>query len=252
MLFFKKAWPFIIMGLIVIGIFAFTYLHLNKPVAPIKIYKATVEQVQTGESKAKPTTHQGAQDVETSESQSSVAGESPIVSDMHRTTDESLGTTDESLATEEVVSGRDERGEVDSHTRDEAEVSFEELPDADETPLDSDTKDSFAAFLESLEMSEEEYERRRIATETVMRITNNPENWVKGRPGEVGFMFVLTDKENREFLEANYILRPSEGNRKALENLRTLPAQKFPAANPEVSEILRFGNYELRIHKPIR
>ena len=252
MLFFKKAWPFIIMGLIVIGIFAFTYLHLNKPVAPIKIYKATVEQVQTGESKAKPTTHQGAQDVETSESQSSVAGESPIVSDMHRTTDESLGTTDESLATEEVVSGRDERGEVDSHTRDEAEVSFEELPDADETPLDSDTKDSFAAFLESLEMSEEEYERRRIATETVMRITNNPENWVKGRPGEVGFMFVLTDKENREFIEANNILLPSEGNRKALENLRTPPAQKFPAVNPEVSEILRFGNYELRIHKPIR
>ena len=134
----------------------------------------------------------------------------------------------------------------------EAEVSFEELPAADETPLTSDTKDSFAAFLESLGMSEDEYERKRIATETVMRITNNPENWVKGRPGEVGFMFVLTDKENREFLEANNILLPSEGNRKALENLRTPPAQKFPAVNPEVSEILMFGNYELRIHKPIR
>ena len=134
----------------------------------------------------------------------------------------------------------------------EAEVSFEELPDADETPLDSDTKDSFAAFLEPLGMSEAEYERRERATETVRRITNNPKNWVKGRPGEVGFMFVLTGKENWEFIEANNILLPSEGNRKALENLRSPPAQKFPAANPEVSEILRFGNYELRIHKPIR
>ena len=134
----------------------------------------------------------------------------------------------------------------------EAEVSFEELPAADETPLDSDTKDSFAAFLEPLGMSEAEYERRERATETVRRITNNPKNWVKGRPGEVGFMFVLTGKENWEFIEANNILLPSEGNRKALENLRSPPAQKFPAANPEVSEILMFGNYELRIHKPIR
>ena len=119
MRFFKKTWPFIITGLVVIGIFAFTYLHSNKPVAPIKIYKATVaEPVRTGQSKAKPATHPGAQGVETNESQSSVAGESPIVSDMHRTTDESLDTTDESLATEEVVSGRDERGDVDSDTRD--------------------------------------------------------------------------------------------------------------------------------------
>ena len=134
----------------------------------------------------------------------------------------------------------------------EAEVSFEEPPAADETPPDSDTKDSFAAFLEPLGMSEAEYERRERATETVRRITNSPKNWVKGRPGEVGFMFVLTGKENWEFIEANNILLPSEGNRKALENLRSLPEQKFPKANPEVSEILRFGNYELRIHKPIR
>ena len=124
MLFFKKAWPFIITGLVVIGIFAFTYLHSKKPVAPIKIYKATVaEPVRTGKSKAKPATHQGAQSVETNESQSSVAGESPTVSDMHRTTDGSLDTTDESLTTEEVVSGIDERGDVDSDTRDTEEPS---------------------------------------------------------------------------------------------------------------------------------
>ena len=124
MRFFKKAWPFIITGLVVIGIFAFTYLHSNKPVAPIKIYKATVaEPVRTGESKAKPATHQGAQGVETSESQSSVTSESSMVSDMHRTTDGSLDTTDESLATEEVVSGRDERGDVDSDTRNTEEAS---------------------------------------------------------------------------------------------------------------------------------
>ena len=45
------------------------------------------------------------------------------MSDMHRTPDGSLGTTDESLATEEVVSGRDERGAVDSATLDTEEPS---------------------------------------------------------------------------------------------------------------------------------
>ena len=137
-------------------------------------------------------------------------------------------------------------------SREAAAVSFEELPAEGETSPEAEIEDSFASFLDSLGMSEAEYERRERAAETVRRITNNPENWVKGRPGEVGFMFVLTRKENREFIEANYILHPSDGNRKALENLRSPPAQKLPEATSEASEILRFGNYELRLHKPIR
>ena len=131
MVFFKKAWPFIITGLVVISIFALTYLHSNKPVAQIKIYKATPAQVQTEGSQAKSTTHQRAQGVETSES--------PRVSEMHLTTDDSLateegknldealrlalGTTDDSLAPEEVVMGLDEGEDVDSHTRDTEEPS---------------------------------------------------------------------------------------------------------------------------------
>ena len=131
MVFFKKAWPFIITGLVVISIFALTYLHSNKPVAQIKIYKATPAQVQTEGSQAKSTTHQRAQGVETSEI--------PIVSEMHLTTDDSLATeegknldealrlalgpTDDSLAPEEVVMGLDEGEDVDSHTRDTEEPS---------------------------------------------------------------------------------------------------------------------------------
>ena len=115
MVFFKKAWPFIITGLVVISIFALTYLHSNKPVAQIKIYKATPAQVQTEGSQAKSTTHQRAQGVETRES--------PRVSEMHLTTDDSLGTTDDSLAPEEVVMGLDEGEDVDSHTRDTEEPS---------------------------------------------------------------------------------------------------------------------------------
>ena len=138
MVFFKKAWPFIITGLVVISIFALTYLHSNKPVAQIKIYKATPAQVQTEGSQAKSTTHQRAQGVETSES--------PIVSERHLTTDDSLGPTDDSLATEEgknldealrlalgptddslateeVVMGLDEGEDVDSHPRDTEEPS---------------------------------------------------------------------------------------------------------------------------------
>ena len=115
MVFFKKAWPFIITGLVVISIFVLTYLHSNKPVAQIKIYKATPAQVQTEGSQAKSTTHQRARGVETSES--------PIVSERHLTTDDSLGTTDDSLAPEEVVMGLDEGEDVDSHTRDTEEPS---------------------------------------------------------------------------------------------------------------------------------
>ena len=131
MVFFKKAWPFIITGLVVISIFALTYLHSNRPVAQIKIYKATPAQVQTEGSQAKSTTHQRAQGVETRES--------PRVSEMHLTTDDSLATeegknldealrlalgpTDDSLATEEVVMGLDEGEDVDSHTRDTEEPS---------------------------------------------------------------------------------------------------------------------------------
>ena len=115
MVFFKKAWPFIITGLVVISIFALTYLHSNKPVAQIKIYKATPAQVQTEGSQAKSTTHQRAQGVETSES--------PRVLEMHLTTDDSLGTTDDSLAPEEVVMGLDEGEDVDSPPRDTEEPS---------------------------------------------------------------------------------------------------------------------------------
>ncbi len=115
MVFFKKAWPFIITGLVVISIFALTYLYSNRPVAQIKIYKATPAQVQTEGSQAKSTTHKRAQGVETRES--------PRVSEMHLTTDDSLGPTDDSLATEEVVMGLDEGEDVDSHPRDTEEPS---------------------------------------------------------------------------------------------------------------------------------
>ena len=113
------------------------------------------------------------------------------------------------------------------------EVSIEELPAEGETPPEAEREESFASFIDSLGMSEAEYERREIATETVRRITNNPKNWVKGRPGEVGFRFVLTGKENREFVEANYILHPSDGNRKALERIRQASSPETVVKNVE-------------------
>ena len=118
--------------------------------------------------------------------------------------------------------------------REEAAVSFEELPAEGETSPEAEIEDSFASFLDSLGMSEAEYERRERATETVRRITNNPKNWVKGRPGEVGFMFVLTGKENREFIEANYILHPSDGNREALERIRQASSPETEVKNVEM------------------
>ena len=118
-------------------------------------------------------------------------------------------------------------------SQEEAAVSFEALPAEGETSPEAEIEDSFASFLDSLGMSEAEYERREIATETVRRITNNPKNWVKGRPGEVGFMFVLTGKENREFIEANYLLHPSDGNREALERIRQASSPETEVKNVE-------------------
>ena len=163
----------------------------------------------------------------------------PAVSETSESADAADALPEASAIVEEAPA-QVEHAHLQSHLHEDSlvplegtEVSFEALPAEGETSPEAEIEDSFASFLDSLGMSEAEYERREIATETVRRITNNPKNWVKGRPGEVGFMFVLTGKENREFIEANYILHPSDGNREALERIRQASSPETEVKNVE-------------------
>lgn len=74
----------------------------------------------------------------------------------------------------------------------------------------------------STKLSQAEYEKRQLARETAQKILANPNIWVKGTPGEVGSMFVLTDAESAIFFQANYTSHPTEKTRSALASFEKL------------------------------
>lgn len=130
----------------------------------------------------------------------------------------------------------------------EVEIVFEErLSEVEITsnptqppPNSSEVNESLAFFLEE----------ERVAMETLERITMNPKNWVRGQPGEVGFVIALTDADWEASAEANYVLNPTEENRKALENARIPRAQLVSDSSPKGYEVIQIGSYT--IHMPIR
>ena len=126
----------------------------------------------------------------------------------------------------------------------EIKVPFEEMPS--EQGTDESQGVSFeAALLEDRDMSKVELEKRMKATDTLDQMVMDPKNWVRGKPGEVGFMFALPKAESEEFLRANFFLRPTEENRKALENSRRPQAQKATDIGHEDQEVIQFGDYTL-------
>ena len=74
--------------------------------------------------------------------------------------------------------------------------------------------------LENQGLSAAEIEERRRARETINRLMMNPDNWVKGKPGEVGFSFTLSKEDNKAFLKAGVLLNPTPANKQALEQAR--------------------------------
>ena len=56
-------------------------------------------------------------------------------------------------------------------------------------------------------------EEQRAAMATLERFKMNPDNYLRGEPGEIGSIFVLTESESAEFWEANYVLNPIPENR---------------------------------------
>ena len=87
---------------------------------------------------------------------------------------------------------------------------------------DAEIKETFQAFLESEEITMEEYEKREIAQETLQRFLKNPENVLAGRPMTVGAVYLT----NEDVLEAITVLDPNEKNKDALERFRRFQAQR--------------------------
>lgn len=90
-------------------------------------------------------------------------------------------------------------------------------------------------------------EEQRAAMATIERLKMNPDNYLRGDPGEIGSIFVLTESESAEFWEANYVLNPIPENRP--ETLISA-AQKRRVAPPslETHEVVPLkGGYSLYI-----
>lgn len=81
--------------------------------------------------------------------------------------------------------------------------------------------------LENQGLPAAEIEERRRARETINRLMMNPDNWIKGKPGEVGFSFTLSKEDNEAFLKAGVLLNPTPANKQALEQARNPVSEPY-------------------------
>ena len=99
--------------------------------------------------------------------------------------------------------------------------------------------------LENQKLSAAEIEERRRARETINRVMMNPDNWVQGTPGEVGFTFALSREDNEAFLKANALLMPTQANRQALERPRNLNTPPNPIRPQETDSVIEFKGMKI-------
>ena len=99
--------------------------------------------------------------------------------------------------------------------------------------------------LENQKVSAAEIEARRRARETINRVVMNPDNWVQGTPGEIGFMFALSKEDNEAFLKANALLMPPQANRHALEPPRNLNTPPNPIRPQETDRVIEFKGMKI-------
>ena len=93
-------------------------------------------------------------------------------------------------------------------------------------------------------------QEERTAQETLERIMMNPENWFRGKPGDVGFILGLTESDWEESAAANYILNPSPENRpipfgSGSQEIPTLPTS-------ETLEPVQLKGGKYTVYLPIR
>lgn len=109
-----------------------------------------------------------------------------------------------------------------SHTSEPTETSEKpfETFSFEDMVSDIDAGSTENAPLDNQGLSAEAIEERRRARETINRLMMNPDNWIEGKPGEVGFTFTLSKEENEAFLEAGVLLNPTPANKQALEQTK--------------------------------
>lgn len=91
-------------------------------------------------------------------------------------------------------------------------------------------------------------EEQRAAMATIERFKMNPDNYLRGDPGEIGSIFVLTESESVEFWEANYILNPIPENRPETLISASQKRRVAPPPSLETHEVVPLkGGYTLYI-----
>lgn len=135
------------------------------------------------------------------------------------------------------------------HTLDQtqAAVNFE-----DPTPEPSTDATGESSFEDGLQEDIdllEEVEKRVTATETLRSIVYDPSNWVKGKPGEVGFRFALSAEQAEAFFGANALLNPTPANLRALEFLRNPPPPPSEYTGQGKGEFIEYNGGKL--YEPI-
>ena len=130
----------------------------------------------------------------------------------------------------------------------EAAVNFEDpIP---EPSADATVEPSFEDRLQEEDIHTlEELEKRVTATETLRNVVYDPSNWVKGKPGEVGFTFALSAEEAEAFFGANALLNPTPANLRALESLRNPPPPPSEYTGQEKGEFIEYNGGKL--YEPI-
>jgi hypothetical protein len=130
------------------------------------------------------------------------------------------------------------------HTLDQTEASVNFEDPIPEPSADATLEPSFEDRLqEDIHILEEE--KQITATETLTKIVSDPNNWVKGKPGEVGFGFVLSREEGEAFFGANALLNPTPANRRALEFLRNPPPPPSENTGQETQEFIEYNGGKL-------
>lgn len=141
------------------------------------------------------------------------------------------------------------------HTRPHPHPHVSEPTETSENPFEALTLDDIIddilkdstedIVLENQELSATEIEERRKATETINRVMMNPDNWIQGNPGEVGFTFALSKEDNEAFLKANALLMPPQANRQALERLRNPDTPPNPIRPQETDFFIEFKGMKI-------
>ena len=125
----------------------------------------------------------------------------------------------------------------------EASVDFEDpIP---ESSIDATLEPSFEDGLQEDIDLLEEVEKRVTATETLRNVVYDPSNWVKGKPGEVGFTFALSAEQAEAFFGANALLNPTPANLRALESLRNPSPPPSEYINQEKGEFIEYNGGKL-------